>query len=326
MSVIITELSPSRAGVQGANPSLVMRYRIQDTAGELDDASSSSSGQDSSDYTVRALVAATSPKTYDVLVRKEVRTTQLGNGVWEAEVEYGPAETSIARSQQQGVGTISAAFQIGLQQTHITHSYETIASYVAPGYSGSSSGSEMAPDFHNAINVARDSNGITVRGLDIDVPTLEWEETHRVPLSSITSSYISTLYLMAGTTNAYAWRTFSENEVRFLGVSGDILFKLATGEYIPDADLFDDSTAPLTFRFSASPTITNFSIGTITGITKRGWDYLWVLYDSDVDGNELVKKPIAVYVERVFRESDFNTLTLISPWKVASGSSSSGDF
>ena len=39
------------------------------------------------------------------------------------------------------------------------------------------------------------------------------------------------------------------------------------------------------------------------GISKKGWEYLWVRYQDTEDANAkmLIKKPIAAYVEKVGR-------------------------
>jgi hypothetical protein len=46
-------------------------------------------------------------------------------------------------------------------------------------------------------------------------------------------------------------------------------------------------------------------VGSITGIAKSGWDYLWVRYADAEDQKVLVKQPIAVYVERVYESGNF---------------------
>ena len=66
----------------------------------------------------------------------------------------------------------------------------------------------------------------------------------------------------------------------------------------------------ITFRFAASPNVTHLTIGDITGVDKKGWEYLWVRYADSVDdtAKALVKKPIAAYVERVYEYGDFSLL------------------
>ena len=48
----------------------------------------------------------------------------------------------------------------------------------------------------------------------------------------------------------------------------------------------------------------------ITGINKWGWEYLWVRYADaeDATAKALVKRPVAVYVEKVYDVGDFGLL------------------
>ncbi len=51
-------------------------------------------------------------------------------------------------------------------------------------------------------------------------------------------------------------------------------------------------------------------MGDIIGISKEGWEYLWVryAYAEDAVAKALVKKPQAVYVESVYEQGDFSGL------------------
>ena len=66
----------------------------------------------------------------------------------------------------------------------------------------------------------------------------------------------------------------------------------------------------ISFRFAASRNEVDIVIGDLPEIDKLGWDYLWVQYADaeDEDASELIKKPIAVYVEKVYLKTDFETL------------------
>ncbi len=48
----------------------------------------------------------------------------------------------------------------------------------------------------------------------------------------------------------------------------------------------------------------------ILGISKGGWDCLWVEYGKQVDAasKRLTKTPLAVHVEQVYRFGDFSLL------------------
>jgi hypothetical protein len=151
-----------------------------------------------------------------------------------------------------------------------------------------------APDQQKAIGV--DSNG--VNGVDIVVPQLSWQESYDVPNSYVTSAWIRGVAGVTGTTNNAAFRGFEAGEVLFLGCSG--------------SQEWDDQKGSgpwsLSFRFAASQNVTGETIGDITGISKKGHEYLWVRYEDAVSSGSLLKKPKAVYVNRVYKESNFSAL------------------
>jgi hypothetical protein len=151
-----------------------------------------------------------------------------------------------------------------------------------------------APDQKKAIGV--DSNG--VNGVDVVVPQLQWQESYDVPNAYVTDSYIRGVSGITGTTNNASFRGFEAGEVLFVGCSG--------------SQEWDDQKGrgpwSLSFRFVASKNVTGETIGDITGVSKKGHEYLWVRYEDAVDSNVLLKKPKAVYVNKVYRESSFSAL------------------
>lgn len=66
----------------------------------------------------------------------------------------------------------------------------------------------------------------------------------------------------------------------------------------------------INYRFAASPNVTGLAVGDITGIAKKGWEYLWVRYSDSEDAvaKALVKKPVAVYIEQVYPYGDLGLL------------------
>lgn len=151
-----------------------------------------------------------------------------------------------------------------------------------------------APDQQKAIGV--DSNG--VNGVDIVVPQLQWQETYDVPNLYVTSAWIRGVSGVTGTTNSAAFRGFEPGEVLFMGCSG--------------SQEWDDQKGRgpwnLSFRFVASKNVTGETIGDISGVNKKGHEYLWVRYEESESQNVLIKKPKAVYVNKVYREGDFSVL------------------
>lgn len=149
-----------------------------------------------------------------------------------------------------------------------------------------------APDHLGQIGVTK--NG--VEGVQITVPIFAWSESHILPNATVTSSYIDDLTNLTGTVNNATWRTvYPAGEVLFNGVSGQ-------------RRTADDWA--LTFSFSRSPNATGLAVGSITGIAKKGWEYLWCRYNDEVDSGTslLIRKPIGVYVEQVYPTSNFASL------------------
>jgi len=68
-----------------------------------------------------------------------------------------------------------------------------------------------------------------------------------------------------------------------------------------------DGAWEITFRFAASPNVTGLTIGSITGIAKKGWEYLWVQYQDaeDTGAKCIVKRPAFVHVERVYDAGNY---------------------
>ena len=91
------------------------------------------------------------------------------------------------------------------------------------------------------------------------------------------------------------FRGFAPGEVLFVGAAGSVR---------------GPEDWEITFRFAASPNVANLAVGSIGGITKRGWDYLWIRYADMVDdaARMLVKRPLSVYVEQVYPYTNFGGL------------------
>ena len=176
------------------------------------------------------------------------------------------------------------AFDTGGGTKHLNQSIKTDGKYP-----------NDAPDFAGAIEVDNEGN---VNGVDVTMPVLNFTETHTLTGSRVSTSYKKTLASLTGTVNKSGFRGFSAGEVLFLGASGTKRSK--------------KSSAPweITYRFAVSPNQAGLQVGDIKVARKYGWDYLWVRYADKVaeGGKNVVKKPVAVYVEMVYPEGDFGNL------------------
>ena len=235
------------------------------------------------DLVATTTLLSAAPAVYDGLIRASANIEPIhvdsdgGTGRWDCRVSYKAVEHTPPE-----VGDSSFSFDTGGGTQHITQSLSTVGSYAAGG---------TPPDFKGAIGVTHDN----VEGVDLTAPVYNFSETHYLADATVTGAYKATLFSLTGKVNSGAFKGFAAGEVLFLGASGS-----KRGE--------DDWE--ISFRFAASPNRTNITIGEMTGIAKKGWEYLWVRYEDaeDATANALVKKPTAAYVEKVYEEGDLSVL------------------
>ena len=216
------------------------------------------------------------PTLYAGLVRQSSHLERVGETTWQATVRYGSVEPP-------QTGDSSFTFDTGGGSQHITQSLGTVGGWAAPGL--------VAPNFQGAIGVGKDS----IDGVDITVPVYHFGETHYLPTAFVTPGYKAALFALTGTVNSAPFRGFAVGEVLFLGASGS---KRGQEDW------------EIAYKFAASPNVSGLSVGSIGGINKRGWDYLWVRYADveDTSAKMLVQRPIAAYVEQVYPYRDFSGL------------------
>ncbi len=229
----------------------------------------------SDDLEASAALLTASPLTYHGLVRQSRELERLAEDAWQGSVRYGVRQTN--------AGDVEWEFDTTGGTEHITHSLGTVGTYPAPG--------RIAPNFRQAIGVSGDN----IQGLDVVVPVFNFTLRATLPDSMVTPAYRATVYWLTGCVNQSPFYGFAAGELKFLGATG--------------AKRNQDSWQ-ITYRFAASPNVNGLVIGGITGITKRGWDYLWVYSEAqaDDDAKALVPVPIAVYIEQVCRYADFTQL------------------
>jgi len=232
----------------------------------------------------RILATNSTASTYGDLIRKSItlepvhiNTADLGACIWEITVQYGERE-----EPESGDPSVFS-FDTGGGTQHITQSLGTIGSYAATG---------TAPDFKGAVGVTHDN----VEGVDITVPVYSFSETHYLTAAQVTAAYKGTLFNLTGKVNNASFRGLAAGECLFLGASGS--------QRGPGEDW------EITFKFAGSPNRTGITVGPITGIAKKGWEYLWVRYadTEDAASNTLVKQPVAAYVEKVYEDGSFSSL------------------
>lgn len=270
MAITVTERQDSRERVTGASASVTLYYVIKGTASVTD---------------ATDALGTEAPLSFDWLVRRsrEVRPIFIDADneavcTWEGVAHYG----AYAPVEPPETGDSTYQFDTGGGTEHITQSIATIARYKRP------TDPKPAPNHHGAIGVAGDN----IEGVDITVPTYNWSETHYIATAYVTQAYRLTLANLTGHVNMAPFRGFAGGEVLFLNAQGAV-----RGE--------DDWE--ISYRFAAQPNRSGIVVGTITGITKRGWEYMWVQYleEKDAAAKAAVRRPKSVYIEQVYYEADF---------------------
>lgn len=221
------------------------------------------------------------PTSLDGIPLQNAQVEQIAPLIWEGTANYG-----LQQQQPPQAGQSVFNFDTSGGTQHISQALQNIANHAPSG--------ETAPDYKGAIGVTFDS----VEGVDITVPVYTFSETHYLAASAVDNAYKATLYFLTGKVNSGGFKGTAAGECLFLGATG-------TRRGTSSEDDWE-----INYRFAASPNRSGITIGTITGINKKGWEYLWVRYEDveDTAAKVLVKRPASVHVERVYESGDFSAL------------------
>lgn len=280
MAVVCSELQKSRRIVSGKSAEFL--YVVTGT---------------NSETAALAAVLAASAETYTfaapisvTLVRQPPEIDPVwvsdADGMWEARVQYQDDSRSDPPPQEN---ESSFSFDTTGGSQHLTQSRSTAGKYP-----------ETAEDYGGAIGY----DGERLEGCDITTPCFKFSETHYKAASFVDDDYKRLVKLLTGKVNNAVFKGHEAGEVLFLGVTGSRRGR-------KPEDLWE-----LTYSFAVSENETNLTVGTgagaITGISKEGWQYLWVRYEESVDSTAKVKvkKPKAVYIENVYRKANFSGLEI----------------
>ena len=226
-------------------------------------------------------------RTVSGMVLDELEVTERVNkDTWKVKAIYKDEDSDDPADPDEDEETTSFAFDTGGGTMHRNQSLKTVSKVP-----------NDAPDFNGAIEVDNEGN---VNGVDVTMPVLNFTETHTMNGARVTTSYKKTVAALTGTVNSSGFRGFSAGEVLFLGASGTKRSKKPNAPW------------EITFRFAVSPNQSSLQVGKLKVPNKRGWDYLWVRYADKVADNRknVIKEPVAAYVEQVYPTGDFGNLGL----------------
>jgi hypothetical protein len=266
------------------------KQRVGTTSGQLFYRGTS----DAADTTEDAYdaLAGVAPATLNDLPLDTIEVEEIDGGAkWHGTANYKLSELSFSGAELN-VETEEGDTSGGT--IHITQSRSTRGIYSRPvPYLA-------APNNHNAINLTKDR----VEGVDIPTGAFAFSVHKVIPAASWTTPYKATLIALTATTNNAPFRGLAAGEGVFLGAT-----------YRTRAD----GNVELTYRFAGSGNRSNFVVNPgapagdqITVTEKKGWDYLWLMYENQEDSTakQIVQRPIGAYVEVVLPEADWSALGL----------------
>lgn len=287
MAISIYENGESRAVSEGSDPKRERRYDIiHRGSGALDENLALAILKTYAPF-VQIVEGAKYQRT-DLRLDPVSAKKMVGTVVYEPEDKNDPDNPNSDPEEKKGpeppdIGQLD--FQVAGQSIRITQALEAKGTYAVSGVT--------APSWTGAIG--NDGQG-NVAGCDIIAPTLSINQGAYLGLDVVTYDWVKMVAGMVGCINSTTFRAFSAGELLLTGVRGSRNVKMERWE--------------LMFNFLTSPTVNDITIGELTVSTKRGFDYLDVVYEAkeDTAGKAVVPKPIYAYVHRVYREADFNEL------------------
>lgn len=273
MTATVSEAYLSRDGSDGEQ---YQRELIYYTFGDSDEAAS---------YSV---MIAAAPTAYDGLPIKNVRRKQVTETVYEWTVEY-----RVDQNQVQPSNPASSEYNVVLAFNMIGGTEHVTTAYDTTGYVGSGG---TVVGVQKSIGI--DLKTGQVRGVDKIAPVCDFSLTTQFPNSVVTNTYMANVKGLVGKTND---ATFYGNAI------GEVLFKGARGQK-RGPDRWE-----LSFEFASNENKTGLTIGDITGVAKKGWEYLDVLYKDSPTlriANRPVQVPAQVNVHQVYLSGDFSQLKI----------------
>lgn len=202
-----------------------------------------------------------------ILWRQDVQMHHEGFELWGVTVPYA--------KEKRETGSFKFSFDTTGGTVHITSSKETVGKFPS-----------NATNHKQLIGVHKDQ----VDGADIVIPALKMNYSFKHPAGMMTEAKARYLASVTGMTNSVMWHGFQQGEVLLLGATGS------------DGT---DIEAEVNYSVAASANSSGQTIGDIANIVKKGHHLAWIAYKDADDSGKPAVQPLAVYVERVYDETDF---------------------
>jgi hypothetical protein len=224
--------------------------------------------------------------------RKRLNLKGLGKAVFEVSADY-ETLTPIAGEDAQDDNSSEGNFVPGSLAWDTTGNTERRTQAIKERTVGAD-GFEIGNLFDGAINIS----GTSVQGIDVVVPGMRYSETWIMPLDiGLSTDYVANVFRLTGKTNDTKFRAFAQEECLFLG---------ARAQWSGDQPY-----VPVTFEFQARPNISDYKLEGLSSTLKRGWEYVWIVYDSEINtAQRMTQKPKYYVFDQIYEKADFSLLRI----------------
>jgi hypothetical protein len=231
------------------------------------------------------------------LIPKTLKLEKLESyGHWSASIKYAsPDKVDKPKQIPRAIGQATWSFDA-------TGGTQKVFEALAQTASGAN-----APAAGKQINI----DAGKVQGVDIVVPQLTLTINQKFAGSTLTLPWVRAFAQLIGTTNDDTFLGFEAGELLLLGGNGT-----------QPVAYNDDGTTTfgerdVSFQFAYSPNRDDLAFSgdriSVTGVTKKGHDYIWYAYETAENTDSLAADLIGVYVATVYEESDYTTLGIVNP-------------
>jgi hypothetical protein len=215
------------------------------------------------------------------------------DGRYEAEVHY--VQPSMKKFTLPEIGSVRIRGSTKGESIHMLQSLATVAAY------GASGETVAVTDNGGLINVTDDGS---VDGVDVGSGGLTFTVVKVFSASALPN--LGTLFSLANPNHV------NNAPITFTDTITGLTITLAAGECRYAGSDFGEPRADggveFSYDFVGLPNATGLSIGTITGIAKKGHEFVWPRCRPKALPRAMGKEPWAAYVERVYPEGNLALL------------------
>ncbi len=230
-----------------------------------------------------AAVATEAPSIVDGLPLTHVSVDERVKDGYECEANY----RSVKPPEPPATNSSQFNFEIATAPTRIVVPLSAQTVYPSAGL--------PAPADSDRWLIGQQGDGSPPEGVEVFEPNASFSETHWLPAASMTETYLRTILRIVGKISNASFRGWDAEEVLCTGVSGT---KRGADDW------------EVSFRFGVKEHQSGMTVAGISGIDKKGWQFLWPRYELKMDGDAFILSNVVEYivVADVFRTAAFSGL------------------